>query len=471
MTAPSCAPQPSLTEVFNLCAEARWHSLNGCGGFPATADSFASSPGAHLAAAVVERSRQRLHRHDTSATPHLDGLPREPRLWLEIGFRHLALAEERILLEMEPEARGHSMAFLQSLRSAALLLEPESDRWLPAFSARHADVLAVRLRAQLRLARTLQAGRVAERMIFVLGMHRSGTSALAGMLCVAGYDAPRDQMPADDNNPKGYWESMGLYGFNDELLEKLGSSWQGIEPLPNGWEDGDSAASWRDRLLDHFGEVFAGSRCPVIKDPRFCILLPGLAPWLDSDLLQCSVLIPVRHPLEVANSLRTRDGLVIPAGIQLWLAHLFAAERFTRRYRRCLISFDELLAQPAAVLQRVIALVGSGEGEGSAEASGFVEQGLRHQDVRGLARDPGALAATARTALTIAESLYQVLTNADLAERARWAMVDRLHSQWLTLPLTQLLPSSAQPETETRSADSGVDRSGDAESASVAVLS
>jgi len=463
VTDPSCPPHPSLTEVFNLCAEARWHSLHGCAGLPNTVGSFGPCSSADLAAAVVERSWQRLHRHDSSATPHLDRLPREPRLWLEIGFRHLALAEERILLEMEAEARGHAMAFLQSLRSAALLLEPESDRGLPAFTVRHAEVLLVRLRAQLRLARSLQAGRVAERMIFVLGMHRSGTSALAGMLCVAGYDAPKDQMPADDNNPKGYWESMGLYGFNDELLETLGSSWQGCEPLPNGWEDGEPAARWRDRLLEHFAEVFADSSCPVIKDPRFCILLPGLAPWLDSDLLQCSVLIPVRHPLEVASSLQTRDGLAIPAGIQLWLAHLFSAERFTRRYRRCLISFEELLAQPAVVLQQVIALVGSGEGDGSADASGFVEQGLRHQDVRALAQDGGPLPATARTALTIAESLYQVLTNLDHDERARWAIVDRLHSHWLTLPLSQLLLSSAQPETEARS--------GDSEAASVAVLS
>jgi hypothetical protein len=92
-----------------------------------------------------------------------------------------------------------------------------------------------------------------------------------------------------------------------------------------------------------------------------------------------------------------------------------------------------------------------------------VEQGLRHQDVRALVRDGEPLPAPARTALTIAESLYEVLTTVDLDERDRWAMVDRLHSHWLTLPLSQLLPKPAQPETETRSADP--------EAAGVAVLS
>lgn len=451
MSTPSRSSSPSLAEVFSLCAEARWHSLHACPDSPATAGTIGSIASACLASAVIERSRQRLQPDRAVVTDHLDALPREVRLWLEIGFQHLDLAEQRILLEASLEATGHTMAFLQSLRSAALLVEPGCDGWLPAFSVRHAQVLMIRLRAQLRLARSLEASRVAERMIIVLGMHRSGTSALAGMLCVAGYDPPEDQMPADANNPKGYWESMGLYGLNDALLERLGSSWQGCEPLPDGWEDDEPASGWRDRLLNHFAQVFAGSACPVIKDPRFCILLPGLAPWLDSDLLQCSVLIPIRHPLEVASSLHTRDGLAIPAGIQLWLAHLFAAERFTRRYRRCLIGFEQLLAQPAVVLQRIRSVVGSPGSEPSVEASTFVEPGLRHQDVRLIVSNPVDLQPAARTALTIAESLYDVLSDGDLDEEVRWARVDRLHSHWLTIPLNQLLAGSDQTGTAVRS--------------------
>ena len=437
---------PSLVEVLRFCAEARWHSLHACASSPPTAGTVGSLATASLTAAIVVRSRRRLHPGEAAATADPDGLPRLARVWLEIGFQHLGLAEQRILLEATAEAAGHGMAFLQSLRSAALVLDPGCDGWLPTFRISDAQVLVVRLQAQLQLSRALAAGRVADRMIVVLGMHRSGTSALAGMLCVAGYDPPEDQMPADANNPKGYWESMGLYGLNDQLLDQLGSSWQGCHPLPAGWENQDPAVRWRDQLLDHFGRVFAGSACPVIKDPRFCILLPGLAPWLESDRLQCSVLIPVRHPLEVASSLQTRDGIGITACIQLWLAHLFAAERLTRRYRRCLISFEQLLARPSVVLDRVTSMVGSSHAAQFSEASEFVDAGLRHQDASRLLRSPIDLSPPASTALRIAESLYDILTSSSEDDQALWARVDRLHSHWLTIPIAQLLAPTAQLE-------------------------
>ena len=51
-------------------------------------------------------------------------------------------------------------------------------------------------------------------------MHRSGTSALTGMLAKAGLDVLDDLMdrPDDAINLKGYWESEGLMQVNDRLL-------------------------------------------------------------------------------------------------------------------------------------------------------------------------------------------------------------------------------------------------------------
>ena len=44
------------------------------------------------------------------------------------------------------------------------------------------------------------------RAIIVLGMHRSGTSALAGVLGLLGARLPARQLPANFANPKGYFE-------------------------------------------------------------------------------------------------------------------------------------------------------------------------------------------------------------------------------------------------------------------------
>jgi len=46
--------------------------------------------------------------------------------------------------------------------------------------------------------------------VVVLGMHRSGTSALAGVLARLGCDLPQTLMPTNDFNAKGYYESLRL---------------------------------------------------------------------------------------------------------------------------------------------------------------------------------------------------------------------------------------------------------------------
>ena len=59
----------------------------------------------------------------------------------------------------------------------------------------------------------------------VLGMHRSGTSALANLLALAGADLPRDVMPADEHNARGYFEPWRIAVFNDRRLAAAGSAW------------------------------------------------------------------------------------------------------------------------------------------------------------------------------------------------------------------------------------------------------
>ena len=43
------------------------------------------------------------------------------------------------------------------------------------------------------------------RVVVVLGMHRSGTSAVTRLLTLAGATPPRELMPANPDNPQGYW--------------------------------------------------------------------------------------------------------------------------------------------------------------------------------------------------------------------------------------------------------------------------
>src|ERR1700722_14478144 len=77
--------------------------------------------------------------------------------------------------------------------------------------------------------------------VLVVGMHRSGTSAVAGVRHRLGLDTgdPADALPGDWSNPDGHWESRRLLAFNERLLSAMGAKWDGVPTkltLPAGGE-------------------------------------------------------------------------------------------------------------------------------------------------------------------------------------------------------------------------------------------
>lgn len=68
--------------------------------------------------------------------------------------------------------------------------------------------------------------------LVVLGMHRSGTSSVAGALAMLGAAAPRTLMAPGEDNPRGFWESQVLMGVNDRLLAAGGSNWRDWRRFP-----------------------------------------------------------------------------------------------------------------------------------------------------------------------------------------------------------------------------------------------
>jgi len=251
------------------------------------------------------------------------------------------------------------------------------------------------LASQAELQQARIKGKIASHLVFILGMHRSGTSAITGMLAQAGFAAPTDQMPANIVNPKGFWESLSIAKLNEDFLEKMESHWSSSLPLPAGWSESISAREWRSSLINLISEVFRGAELPTIKDPRFCTLILGLESWLESRLIETSIIIPIRNPLEVYNSLIKAQGTDLNNTLRLWIHSILTAEQFTRGYRRKFISFDILIQDPASVLEACLKLVELGADpektasilkyytedrtEAFDQATAFIDKSLRRQ--------------------------------------------------------------------------------------------
>jgi hypothetical protein len=179
--------------------------------------------------------------------------------------------------------------------------------------------------------------------IVVLGMHRSGTSALARIVNFLGAALPRHLVPASPSNPRGHWESAPLVALHEELLTSIESSWDDWRTPPLRWRDNDTSAKFGGRIQQTIDEEYGAAPLIVMKDPRMCRTLPYWLSVLEKTGIRTAPLIIVRNPLEVAESLRERDGLSFEKSMLLWLRHYLDAEFETRHLPRNIISLDVLL--------------------------------------------------------------------------------------------------------------------------------
>lgn len=193
----------------------------------------------------------------------------------------------------------------------------------------------------------------AQDCIVVLGMHRSGTSALAGVLNILGADVPKKLMDPNPDNPKGYFESSAIYDLHRDLLKSAGARWDDWLPITPKWFTSSTAETFRAQASQTLTHEYGASRLFVLKDPRICRLVPFWQATLEDLGVTPRFLLTLRHPLEVASSLQRRDKFDQSLGLLIWLRHALQAEADTRGQRRCFTSYSELLGNWGHVAEKV----------------------------------------------------------------------------------------------------------------------
>ncbi len=227
------------------------------------------------------------------------------------------------------------------------------------------------------------------RALVVLGMHRSGTSAMSRVLALSGAQLPRTLLPPAADNPTGFWESSRIVSVNDEALRAVDLRWD------------DVFAARPQTFLSNFDTYFAGkaaealaaefdARDPIVlKDPRTSLLLSVWNRVFDAAGFEPTYIICVRNPLEVANSLMERKGsslinFSVQKAILLWTNYLLAAERDTRGKRRVFTSYPDLLEDWRRQIGRIEAAAGfpmPRKTDASAiDIDGFLSESLRHHE-------------------------------------------------------------------------------------------
>jgi glycosyltransferase involved in cell wall biosynthesis len=222
-----------------------------------------------------------------------------------------------------------------------------------------------------------------KKLIVVIGMHRSGTSAITRGLELLGVGLGTNLHPAASDNPKGFWEDSECLEINEELLSYFGSAY---DQLGGGW-DTSIANSEVSRIKLKASQLISKkleeNTIWGFKDPRTSRLLPF---WKDVfSSLGCDVgyVIALRNPVSIVDSLSKRNKTPAEKTYFLWLQHMLPSLQMTEGSRRVVVDYDEFMDSPYDQIKRVgqyldLHIAEPESQEVQAFAREFLDKGLRH---------------------------------------------------------------------------------------------
>jgi hypothetical protein len=226
------------------------------------------------------------------------------------------------------------------------------------------------------------------RLILVVGVGRSGTSLLAGILGQLGLHIPQPEVQADETNPRGFGEPRWVVDFHQRLLRERRVTVN--DARPGAWESTGAAAddpAVRTELRDWLAAQPREAAVVVVKDPRTVWFLP-LWTRCAADLgVATSFVTMLRHPAEVVASATRSYGTWQTAASRTaaWLNVTLETEHATRGAPRAFVRYEDLLADWPGAIGRVgeaLALPSVAGVDRRPEIDRFVDPTLHRSRVR-----------------------------------------------------------------------------------------
>jgi hypothetical protein len=264
----------------------------------------------------------------------------------------------------------------------------------------------------------------------ILGVHRSGTSALSGVLTQLGLNPGLGLIEPNPFNERGYFELESLNRLMDEALQSMDRSWDDFRPLPEDAFDSQANKATRKKLNGLLATEYDLSQPCLMKDPRVSRLLPLCLPVMDEQGLAPLCMLSLRRPEAVAASLLGRDGMHADHAAMLYCAYLLEAEFNTRDRPRAFVQYQHLLtdwrgalSDAEQALDRSLVQWEQVGQEATDAVGAFLSTELNHFSDE-------ALPPTKSRAMSLANNLYQLLSNPIHATSLE--KLDELRAEWLS---------------------------------------
>jgi hypothetical protein len=241
----------------------------------------------------------------------------------------------------------------------------------------------------------LRANPPAPCAIVIVGVGRSGTSAIARGVQALGVELGDHLRPGGGKNPTGFFEDERLLAINKRLKRVLGIRGDSVRLIaPEEWEAPVVRALQREAVAT----VAQGFGCYPLwgyKYARTLRLLPFWRAVFETLRLDVRYVVALRNPLSVARSRARLDpqrGTQEQSDLE-WLVNVVPYFRALRERPFVVVDYDLVLEDPERQLRRIAAGLGlpiqpSTEAGIQAYAAQFLSPRMRHTVFS--ARDLGA---------------------------------------------------------------------------------
>jgi hypothetical protein len=192
-------------------------------------------------------------------------------------------------------------------------------------------------------------------IFIVLGMARSGTSAITRGLNALGVSLGEKLTPPNDKwNPKGFWENRDIvYNIHGKIFSELNFPIYNIQKLDRTLQLSTQLNSIRKSAIELLKQHFLTAESWGFKDPSTIKLLPFWQSIFHELKVNDHYIIALRNPLSVARSYHSLTGLDIEMGLLLWLNYLIEAVDETHEKKRIITNYELLLQNPKKELTRI----------------------------------------------------------------------------------------------------------------------
>jgi hypothetical protein len=186
--------------------------------------------------------------------------------------------------------------------------------------------------------------------VVVLGMHRSGTSMVAGMIHRLGVFMGEKLIGKSVRNPMGHYEDEEFVDLSERILLASGGSWR---YPPKAEMIVEQRGHFADEIRTLVRKRNSSHALWGWKDPRTC--LTGRL-FLE-EIVNPFLVVSLRDQQDIVRSLQTRESMTSVEAKQLidqYMVSLSDLLTIHRHFKVLSVRYDEIVADPGKAIQSLV---------------------------------------------------------------------------------------------------------------------